>query len=203
MVKAVKTAEETDAAVEESPALAQLLVAKGEYRSVKAQAFRELQWFSRRLLGVMLLADDLAGVASLDEVRADIVRQRDEAFAEHADLVAEIARRRDEVDTLKAQIDELTIEAEGVRDRIIADGRQQAAELIRESRAAGERLFAEACASNAAEAERHAEEARARQVVIEDMRAQIAQLDADIIDRTNTRNAIEGEISALRARFGG
>src|SRR5882762_8723785 len=66
-MKAVVPTETADA-----PTLVELLANKGEYASVKAQAFLELKRLSRQLRGVMLLCDDLAGLASIDEAAGKV-----------------------------------------------------------------------------------------------------------------------------------
>jgi len=78
-MKAVVPTETADA-----PTLVELLANKGEYASVKAQAFLELKRFSRQLRGVMLLCDDLAGLASIDEAAGKVFCLADAPNAESA-----------------------------------------------------------------------------------------------------------------------
>src|SRR5882757_3547679 len=84
----------TETASVDAPTLIELLANKAEYASVKAQAFLELKRFSRQLRGVVLLVDDLAGLASIDEATAKVRRENDAAVSERNDLIADISRMR-------------------------------------------------------------------------------------------------------------
>src|SRR5467141_3998624 len=98
----------------DAPTLVELLANKGEYASVKQQAFLELKRFSRQLRGVMLLCDDLAGLASIDEAagkvrleHAALLAQRDALATEIASSQAEAQSLADRNAALSGQVAEL------------------------------------------------------------------------------------------------
>ena len=87
----------------ESPGLEDLLGAKAEFASIKGQAFRELKLFSRRLLGITLLCDDLAGLASIDEAAAKVRQEHGGLLAERDALVSSISEMRATAESLRAR----------------------------------------------------------------------------------------------------
>src|SRR5258706_1187114 len=107
-MKVVKNTDETPgAAGVESMTLNELLAAKAEFASIKGQAFRELKFFSSKLLGIMLLVDDLAGLASIEEATAKVRQENETALSERNDLAADISRKRATAADLRARNTEL------------------------------------------------------------------------------------------------
>src|SRR5712671_2842773 len=102
----------------DAPTLVELLANKGEYASVKAQAFLELKRFSRQLRGVVLLFDDLAGLASIEEATAKVRQENDAALSERNDLSADIARMRATAHDLRTRNAELTEQVEQAMTRV-------------------------------------------------------------------------------------
>jgi DNA repair exonuclease SbcCD ATPase subunit len=113
-------------AIEEWPALEDMLAAKREFSSIKMQAFRELKLFSRKLLGVALLTDDLAGLASLDEAAAKVRLEHAALLAERDQLTASVVDLRATAKTLTESNAALGGEADQLTERV--------AELDRERR---------------------------------------------------------------------
>src|SRR5258707_9857954 len=118
-MKVVKNTDESPgAAGVDSPSLTELLANKAEYDSVKAQAFLELKRFSRQLRGVVLLVDDLAGLASIDEATNKVRQENDAAVSERNDLAADIARMRATAADLRTRNAELTEQVEQATTRV-------------------------------------------------------------------------------------
>jgi chromosome segregation ATPase len=108
----------TETAGVDAPTLIELLANKAEYASVKAQAFLELKRFSRQLRGVVLLVDDLAGLASIDEATAKVRRENDAAVSERNDLIADISRMRVTAADLRTRNTELGKQVEQATARV-------------------------------------------------------------------------------------
>src|SRR5712672_270516 len=108
----------TDAAGADAPTLVELLANKAEYQSVKQQAFLELKRFSRQLRGIMLLVDDLAGLASVEEATAKVRQENDAALSERNDLTADIARMRATAHDLRTRNAELGKQVEQATARV-------------------------------------------------------------------------------------
>jgi chromosome segregation ATPase len=108
----------TETAGVDAPTLVELLANKAEYTSVKAQAFLELKRFSRQLRGVVLLVDDLAGLASIDEATAKVRQENDAAVSERDDLAAAISRMRVTAADLRTRNAELAEQVEQATTRV-------------------------------------------------------------------------------------
>src|SRR5258706_6866915 len=118
-MKVVKNTDETPgAAGVESMTLNELLAAKAEFASIKGQAFRELKFLSRKLLGIVLLADDFAGLASIEEATAKVRQENETALNERNDLAADISRMRVTAADLRTRNAELTEQVEQATTRV-------------------------------------------------------------------------------------
>jgi chromosome segregation ATPase len=118
-MKVVKNTDETPgAAGVDSPSLTELLANKAEYDSVKQQAFLELKRFSRQLRGVMLLCDDLAGLASIDEAATKVRRDHDALVVERNAIAADVAKLRTTSTDLRTRNAELTEQVEQATTRV-------------------------------------------------------------------------------------
>jgi chromosome segregation ATPase len=118
-MKVVKSTDETPgAAGVESMTLNELLAAKAEFASIKGQAFRELKFFSRKLLGIMLLADDFAGLGSIEEATVKVRQENEAALNERNDLAADISRMRVKADDLRTRNTELGEQVEQATTRV-------------------------------------------------------------------------------------
>jgi chromosome segregation ATPase len=118
-MKVVKNTDETPgAAGVDSPSLTELLANKADYTSVKAQAFLELKRFSRQLRGVVLLFDDLAGLASIDEATAKVRQENDAAISERNAITADVAKLRVTAHDLRTRNAELGKQVEEATTRV-------------------------------------------------------------------------------------
>jgi len=102
----------------DAPTLVELLANKGEYASVKAQAFLELKRFARQFRGVMLLVDDLEGLASIDEAAAKVRLEHSALLAKRDALTTEIAGLQASAKNLSGQKADLEQQVEQLNERV-------------------------------------------------------------------------------------
>src|SRR6267143_1758684 len=110
----------------EARTLVELLASKAEYTSVKQQAYLELKRFARQFRGVMLLVDDLEGLASIDEAAAKVRLEHSALLAKRDALTTEIAGLQASAKNLSGQKADLEQQVDQLSER--------AAELDRERR---------------------------------------------------------------------
>ena len=106
-------------------ALLELLAAKDEIRSVKQRAYMELKKFSRSLIGIMLLSDDLGEAASIDEAMVAVRYEHSKLIDERNALATEIASSQAEAKSLADRNAALSSEVAEVSERLEALSREE------------------------------------------------------------------------------
>jgi chromosome segregation ATPase len=116
----------SDVADAPPPALLELLSAKDDIGALKSRAFSELRKFSRSLIGLALLNDDLEKCADLDAMLQGL-------RSEHGRLVAERDKLTASVSDLRANAERLAGENAALTQQV-ADLDERVAELDRQRR---------------------------------------------------------------------
>jgi chromosome segregation ATPase len=158
-----KANDATEAADAAPLALLELLAAKDEIRSVKQRAYMELKKFSRSLIGIMLLSDDLGEAASIDEAMVAVRYEHSKLIDERNALAAEIASLQAAAKNLSGQKADLAQQVDQLNDRVgeLDRERRQLEPTVESYRA----IEAAIAASQQRLAELQAEEARLKPIV--------------------------------------
>jgi chromosome segregation ATPase len=119
MAKAVfKAGAAVEPDIGDSPALLELLGAKSEITAIKSRAFNELRRWSRSMIGIMLLSDDLAECAGLDEVIVNLRRESHRLTEERDALNASVAEIKATEEALRVRVAGLTGQVERLNGRV-------------------------------------------------------------------------------------
>jgi len=158
-----KANDATEAADAAPLALLELLAAKDEIRSVKQRAYMELKKFSRSLIGIMLLSDDLGEAASIDEAMVAVRYEHSKLIDERNALTTEIASLQAAVKNLSGQKADLAQQVDQLYERVgeLDRERRQLEPTVESYRA----IEAAIAASQQRLAELQAEEARLKPIV--------------------------------------
>jgi chromosome segregation ATPase len=144
-------------------ALLELLAAKDEIGSVKQRAYMELKKFSRSLIGIMLLSDDLGEAASIDEAMVAVRYEHSKLIDERNALTTGIASLQASAKNLSGQKADLEQQVEQLNERVgeLDRERRQLEPTVESYRA----IEAAIAASQQRLAELQAEEARLKPIV--------------------------------------
>jgi chromosome segregation ATPase len=189
----IKVAKPDDPADDAAPAaLVELLSMRDEIGSVKLRAYAELRKWSRSLVGIMLLSDDLAEAASLDEAMVKVRHEHNRLSVERDALNASIANLKATEEAQRARVAELDGRIAKLTDRV--------AELDRERRQLEPTVESHRALALAIEAsqrqlsELRAEEARIRPLLVESRRVELA-----LPEKLEQLRSVEARLASIRA----